>query len=412
MASRLSLEGPISDSSRGSFLISGRRTYIDPILNLAAKSPNSDNNFAYYFYDLNVKANYQFSPEDKVYLSGYFGRDNISFKDTPLTDEPKVRLDLLWGNAAYNLRYHRIWSSRLFTNAALIYSDYRSKFLFDWKQNVNKKPSVSDWIASLDADYYMSESSVLQFGASYLHHAFSAFSGIQDIKNTVPVFLASSEIQGYLSLDVTLNETFRTTAGVQSAYFESGNYFVFDPRFNVRVQLSDKNSINASYTRMHQFVHLLSSASLSNPGDILYPSTEFLKPEFSDQLSVGLETLFDGGALGEGRYELDADVYYKNMKNLPLFKQSFSSADPANLAQDVTLGVGWAYGFELSFQYSNAGTSSFVNYTISKAWRKYADKNAGEPFPAKFDRTHQINVFIDHRLSERWAAAWASVAPV
>lgn len=397
VTSRLTVEGPIGSSKKGSYLISGRRTYIDPALSIGSQQSGSGEKTIFYFYDLNLKTNYDLSPNDRLFLSGYFGRDNmdLSQEDSDGGDGKDV-FRLRWGNAAYNLRYHRIWSPSFFTNASVIYSDYRSDYSLSGDENIQKTPSIADVQTKIDAEWHPHIHHVVRFGGSFVKHWFKAFSGIQETEDDKVVELESTEGRWYASHDWNINDKLRSNLGLHAAYFHMGDYWQIDPRVSLRYRVHEDLALKAAYTRMHQFIHVLSSLNLSNAGDIYYPSTDYLKPERSNQWTLGMTHILSR------HWEWDVELYYKTMERLPLFRQNFSSADPSQLKDEVVLGRGWAYGLETGFQKNIGRATGWINYTFSKAYRKYAEKNHGKSFTPKFDRTHQLNAVLDYRWKEKW----------
>ncbi len=402
MTSRLALEGPIGKDKKGSYLFAGRRTYLDPVFALANSSKSTTQSggkekISLYFYDLNAKANYEITDKDHLFISAYLGRDNLQ------DQLDKGRIGMKWGNQAYNLRYNRVWSPTVFTNFSLIYSDYASEVLLKSTEensdfrNVNKKPAIQDAILRGEINYNLTQDQSIKTGFNFTKHWFKAFSGIQETENQKAVSLESYETQTFLSHDWSISDRLRSQAGVQAAYFHMGDYWALEPRVNLRYLMNENTSLKASYTRMHQFIHVLSSLNLVNPGDIYYPSTDFLKPERSSQYALGMVKL-----IPKYQWELTIDTYYKDMDHLPLFKQSFSSADPQSIAQDVVLGKGWAYGLEVGIQKSVGRSTGWANYTLSKPYRKYAEKNGGKVFTPKFDRSHQFNLVWDYQINKRW----------
>ncbi|HLP18371.1 MAG TPA: TonB-dependent receptor, partial [Bacteroidota bacterium] len=253
IASRLSVEGPLSEDKSGSFLLSARRSYFDTFLwalnGFNGGSPD------FYIYDLTAKANYSVSPDDRLMVSGYFGKDNLKHSSGP-NDMDIFSIDLSWGNQAYAFRWNHLWSPSIFSNLALIYSDYAS----DQKSNVfntvsGKEPSVRDVTMKVDGEYYCTERHTFRFGGEYIFHRFRATAGLFQ-GNDDAVTLNASEVQSYVSHEWSVADRLHVTEGIRCDYFSTARRAEIDPRMNVRLLISDDLSVKASYTRMHQFVHL------------------------------------------------------------------------------------------------------------------------------------------------------------
>ncbi len=392
LTSRLTVEGPLGSAKRGSYLVSGRRTYLDPFTRLGSQQGSAGEKTLFYFYDLNLKINYDLGSNDRLFVSGYFGRDDMDFSQDD--GDSKDRFRLRWGNSAYHVRYRRAWSPTFFTNSSVIYSDYRSTFL--QSEDVLKKPSIADAQIKSDAEWHPSARHTLRLGAFFVKHWFKATSGLAETEDAATVALESYESRVYASHDWFITDRIRANAGLHGAYFHMGNYREWDPRVALRYQVNENFAIKAAYARMHQFIHVLSSLNLNNAGDIYYPSTEYLKPQTSRQWTIGMTKLFTH------HWEWDLEIYHKEMRHQPLFRQDFSSAEPSRLREDVVLGKGWAYGVETGLQKVVGRITGWANYTFSKSYRKYTDKNGGRAFPPRFDRTHQLKVVMDYHWRERW----------
>lgn len=394
VSSRLTLEGPLGSSRRGSFMISGRRTYIDPILSLGNQKSQSGEETKFYFYDLNLKTNYDLSTDDQIFLAGYFGRDHMDV--TQENAGTSDRLRLRWGNAAYTVRHQRVWTPDLFTYTSLVYSQYQSDFLRSGTSSLRKEPAIQDAQVKSDGEWHVSQEQTATFGASFTKHWFQVFSGIARNSDEPQTNLESYEIALYAAHDWKLNEKWRTHAGARAAYFHMGDFWQFDPRLAVRFQINETTSVKAAYTRMHQFVHFLSALNFTNAGDIVYPSTPYLRPEVSHQWTTGITWMTARG------WECNTELYYKTLRQLPSFKQNFSSADPTQLRENVFFGKGWAYGFEIGMSRAVGQVTGWWNYSYAKSYRQFAERNQGRKFSPKFDRTHQINAVAEYTWNQKW----------
>lgn len=355
----------------------------------------------FYIYDIITKANYSVSENDRVFLSGYFGRDNLNNDDSYIGPDI-FSIGLVWGNQAYNARWNHLWSSQLFTNVALIYSDYSSKQKTILSSTFSRKePSVKDLTVKADGEYYFAENQSLLLGSAVSMRRFNATAGILESSDEA-IVLNANEVQSYVSHDWKISEQLRVTNGIRVDYFSSAKKIEIDPRVNVRYLVTDDLSLKASYTRMHQFVHLLSTAVFALPGDVYYPATEFLKPQTSQQVSAGIFSPLT--FLGLSELESSLEVYYKDMNNLPMFRQKFSSPSDERIRQDVVIGKGWAYGVDVQLSKFTGTITGWLSYSYLSAWRQFAEKNSGRAFRPRFERTHQLNIVLNYPLSDKWTA--------
>ena len=397
IASRLSVEGPISDEKKGSYLLSVRRSYFDTFLWAIGgfKSGGPD----FYIYDITAKTNYSVSENDRVFLSGYFGRDNLKNSSSNYGLDI-FSIDLAWGNQAYSARWNHLWSPNFFSNVAVIYSDYTSEQKTDVFNTVSaKEPSVKDIAFKADGEYYFTENQTLLFGSEYVYHRYRATAGLLQGGDEI-VALNANELQNYISHDWKISDELRITNGIRADYFSTAKKIEIDPRLNIRYMIADDLSLKASYTRMHQFIHLLSTAVFALPGDVYYPATEFLKPQTSQQTSLGIFSSLSFFNMPE--VESSVEVYYKDMNNLPMFRQKFSSPSDERIQQDVVIGKGWAYGIDIQLNKNYGAFTGWLSYSFLSAWRQFDEKNGGRAFRPKFERTHQLNIVLNYSLSEKW----------
>ncbi len=398
IASRLSVEGPLSDGKKGSYLLSVRRSYFDTFL--WAIGGFKSNGPDFYIYDLTAKVNYSVSGDDRIFLSGYFGRDNL--KNTTTENGLDIfSIDLAWGNQAYNLRWNHLWSPEVFTNVAIMYSDYTSEQKTDVFNTVSaKEPSVKDITVKADGEYFMTEDQTMLFGSEVVYHRYRVTAGLLQGPDDV-VALNAYELQNYVSHDWSISDRLRLYNGIRADYHSTSKSLEIDPRLNVRYLLADDLSIKASYTRMHQSVHLLSTAVFSLPGDVYYPATEYLKPQTSQQISAGIFSSIPVLHLAD--VESSVEVYYKEMNNLPMFRQKYSSPAPERIQQDVIIGRGWAYGIDAQLSKMSGAFTGWISYSYLSSWRHYDEKNGGNAFRPKFERTHQMNCVFNYTMSDTWS---------
>ena len=424
IASRLSLQGPIK-KDKASFMVSARRTYADALAKPFIKKTANAYGSGYYCYDLNAKVNYRFSEKDRIYLSGYFGRDVFTFRDARLS----FKADIPWGNSTATLRWNHVFNPKLFANTTLVYNDY--KFSFGAAQNnfeIKLSSGIRDGNAKIDFDYYPSANHKLKFGGLFTYHKFipNVASGRQDSI----VFKPSSEGEKYaqesalyIQDDWDVSDRLKINYGIRySSFSQLGPYTRYlkdtdqnildstvyknmesiqtysgiEPRMTVRYSANTTTSIKASVTRNLQFIHLVSNSGTTLPTDLWVPSTFRVKPQISWQYAAGLFKNFK-----DNQYETSVEVYYKNMQNQIEYKEGYtqSLSDPE---EEFVFGKGWSYGAEFFVNKVRGRLTGWVGYTLSWTWRKFPQLNAGEKFPAKYDRRNDLSVVATYDLNKKW----------
>ena len=423
IASRLTVEGPIV-KDKGSFIVSARRTYADVFLKL---SPDSTvNNNSLYFYDLNMKANYTFNQNNRVYLSGYFGKDVFGIGG---------QFSIDYGNSTGTVRWNHVFNSRLFSNTSIIYSNYN--YNIDLTSNGNDlllKSKIEDLSLKQDFQYYVSSSSKINFGFQITRHIISPavlnatpgsnFNSIDIQKNysfenaayLSHEYAASDKVRfnyglRFSSFIVTGPGTFNTydSAGdiTQTKTYESGqvvsSYFNLEPRFSVSIQMSENSSVKASYTRNVQNLHLLSNSATSNPTDLWIPSSPNVKPEIADQVSLGYYRNFR-----DNNYEFSTEVYYKTMQNQIDYKNGAELRANQNVESQLLFGQGRAYGLELFLKKKTGRFTGWISYTLSKTEIQINGINHDDWYPARQDQTNNIALVGVYQLSTKWtiSANW------
>jgi hypothetical protein len=370
-------------------MISARRTYIDPILALLDVAE-----YNYSFYDIYSKFCLHISPNDRISLSSYFGGDHFIDKATSVNAKNNI---IDWGNIVGHLRYNKIWNSSFFSDVSLIYSKYSSEF--NWN-SVYKNPYIHDFTFKTTSDYIFSDDFILKFGGDVRYYDFNVTSGLQEYENNQSYLINAFESNLFLSSKNRLNEHFETNIGLSASFFKENRTNKFfhniEPRIGLCYFLDDLTSLKGSYINMHQYLHTLSSTNFYAPNDVFYPSNEFLKPMKGNQISLGITRILKTNG---SEYECNLDIYYKDMKNLPQFKQSFTNADPYLLSSQLIFGNGWGYGAEFQIAKHEGRISGWLNYTWNKAFRHYKEKNKDKAFVPKFHREHQLNLVLNYNLS-------------
>ncbi len=423
IASRLLVEGPIK-KDKGSFAVSGRRTYIDALIKPFAKG-----NFAgsgYYFYDANLKANYKISEKDRVYLSGYFGRDKFTFKSS----SGAFNADIPWGNSTATLRWNHLFNSKLFLNATAVYNDY--KFAFAAGQNdfkIKLSSGVRDYNAKVDLDYYSSFHHKFKGGVAYTFHKFipnqlSGQSGDIQLNPDNALIKYAHEGAAYLMDEFDPFSWLKITAGLRYSWFgQAGPYTQYkydingkksdstkyssgdivktygglEPRLNMRFGISESSSIKASVSKSYQYIHLVSNNGSTLPTDLWVPSTLLVQPQMSWQYSLGYFRNFL-----DNKLETSVEVYYKDMKNQVEYRQGYIPSTLRDPELDFVFGKGEAYGAEFFINKTKGKFTGWIGYTLSWTYRTFKDLNNGERYPAKYDRRHDLSIVGSYEVNKKW----------
>jgi hypothetical protein len=420
IASRLTLEGPLDKAKKASFLISGRRTYLDLLAKpLIAAASDGTGSGGYYFYDLNAKINYDFGQKNKLYLSGYFGQDRFYVKSKEANSSSSAGLN--WGNATATLRWNHLFNEKLFANTSLIFSNYKFQIFSDDINTYNGKTSeyklsytsgIRDYMLKYDLDFYPNPAHSLRFGAMAIAHRFTPSAivvkdtDIEQYKNEIE---AINNIESGLYVEDTWrpNAKFKVNGGLRLSYFNSseGNYLRPEPRLSAAYMLKPDLSLKASYSTMNQYVHLLSNTGIGLPTDLWVPTTSKIPPQQSNQIALGLAKDFSNKGL-----TLTLEGYYKNMNNIINYKEGASfllleegpdAAGKTRWDDNVTVGRGWSYGAEVLLQKKIGRLSGWIGYTLSWTKWQFPDLNFGKEFFPRYDRRHDISVVGIYEISPR-----------
>ncbi|HLP54666.1 MAG TPA: TonB-dependent receptor [Fluviicola sp.] len=426
ISSRLTLEGPLK-KDRGSFIVSARRTYLDVLMKAFIKDSSPFAGTSYFFYDFNAKLNYKLGAKDKLYLSAYYGKDKFKFgnKDDDFT------VNMPWGNGIVSLRWNHLFSSKLFMNVSATMTDYL--FSFGSEQNdflFELKSGIRDVGGKVDFSFFPSTRHHMKWGADYVYHTFtpvsvSAKQGETVFDTGLAQKLYSHESAIYALDEFDVNENIKVNVGLRYSMYQftgpftrfikeigsasdstvvySKNeliqfYHALEPRVTGRILLKDKSSIKFGYMYNNQYVHLTSLSAVSLPTDIWYPSTDIAKPQQGWQGSVGYFRDFN-----ENRWETSVEVYYKHMNNLIEYKQGALPGDNVSDNTDnlLTFGKGWSYGAEFFIKRVVGKLTGWIGYTWAKTERYFPDLQA-DPFPAKYDRRHDMTVVATYELNPHW----------
>ena len=414
ISSRVSIEGPIQND-KSSFILSGRRTYADMFLKATEKFKDN----ILYFYDLNMKANYTINAKNKIYLSGYFGKDELGLGDAFGID---------WGNKTGTIRWNKIMSNKLFLNTSLIYSDYNYNVkLKNGETNFNINSNIKDVNLKQDYTFYADPKNNLRFGFNTILHTItpSTFSGT--VTNSLSkqgrnglenaIYLSNNyKPNNDLSLDVGLRVSAYTLMGGDDYnIYSNGNvqstiklakssfgktYINPEPRFTLNYRITDQNSFKAGYARNVQHLHILSNSTASSPSDQWIGNSYNIKPEISDQYSIGYVN-----TLNQNMFEMSTDLYYKNLQNQLDYVDGAEVNTLADVESALLYGVGRAYGFEWLLKKKEGLFTGWVSYTLSKTERKINGINQNNWYNAKQDRTHDIAVVGIYTINSKWSVS-------
>lgn len=423
IASRLNIEGPVV-KDKGSFLVSARRTYAD-VFTAFSKDTNIQK-AKLYFYDFNAKANYKFNDKNRIYLSGYFGKDVLGFGN---------QFGINWGNATGTLRWNHIYNQKLFSNTSLIFSNFNYNInvnLGSAEFNINSR--IQDWNLKQDFQYFASKRSDFKFGINSIYH--NIIPGALSIRSDDDNFdieiskKYALENAAYASHKYRFNGAFNIEYGLRLSswsnlgpgtfysYDAEGNqsdstkrkkgefgktYFNLEPRLVANYTIDGENSVKASYTRNTQNLHLLSNSNTGSPTDLWIGSSNNVKPEISDQVALGYFRNFD-----KNNYEFSAEVYYKHMQNQIDYKPGAELLLNENVESQLLYGFGRAYGIELFAKKKYGRLNGWVGYTLSKTERKINGINSNEFYNAKQDRTHEVSIVGIYELTKKltFSSTW------
>ncbi|PWJ56997.1 outer membrane receptor protein involved in Fe transport [Dyadobacter jejuensis] len=424
--SRLTYEQPFA-KGKGSFIVAGRRSYIDILSKPFLKKDLRDSKFN--FYDLTAKVNYQLGNKDTFFASGYFGKDVFGGGD----------FGFGWGNATATGRWNHIFSNKLFMNLTGYYSNYdyslgqntndpNAKDKFDWKSKI-----ISTSIKP-DFTYYLTPNNQLTFGGQYIRYdsrpgkATAISEGETTDISLEPryadesaLYIGNEQKLGRVSLQYGLRYSFYRSLGPSTEYdyleVEKGQrklpifpgtsygdgdviktYGNWEPRFSVNVGITTNTSIKASYNRTSQYLHLLSNTAASSPLDVWTMSSAVIKPELADQIALGWFQNFR-----DNTFEASVEVYYKKLYNQIDYVPGSDLLLNQFVPGDLLFGDGRAYGAEFYLKKNKGKLTGWVSYTLSRTERKVETISNDNWFPARFDKPHNFTAVAIYDLTDRLA---------
>ncbi|MCH4552137.1 TonB-dependent receptor [Aestuariibaculum lutulentum] len=436
ISSRLAAEGPVF-GDKGSFLIAGRTSYAH--LLMKAIEDLKDDKIS--FYDLNLKTNYQINDNNRIYLSGYFGRDVFNLSTV---------IENNYGNATGNLRWNHIFNDKLFSNLSFIYSKYDYQIILDFIE--------LDWIADIknynlkyDLKYYLNDKINLDFGVSGISYNLNPGEVMPSSESSSINYLklddkrafegglyvsAEHEITKNLSAQYGLRFSTFSRLGGQSmtnyvndqpvvynpeldiyergeasgeTYFKNGesikDFSNFEPRLGLSYQLNNNTALKASYTKSTQYLHLLSNTSSVTPLDVWTPSGQYIKPQISNQYAMGYFRKFKNNT-----YALELETYYKTIDNRIDYIDGSDLIGNNNIETEILNGEARAYGLELLLRKNKGNFTGWFAYTLSKSEQRTLGGKAGGPginngdwYNTPYDRTHDISVTGSYKLNNKWS---------
>jgi hypothetical protein len=417
ISSRVSIQGPVV-KEKASFIISARRTYIDVLAKPFIKKESNFFGSGYYFYDLNAKFNYKFTEKDRLYVSGYFGRDVFTFKNAERSFSARIP----WGNSTGTIRWNHVFNSKLFANTSVVWNDYQ--FAFEGAQSnfeVKFNSAVRDVTAKIDFDYYPFTGHQLKFGVIATRHKFnpqttSGRSGDQVFTPETVNNKFANEAGIYLLDDWEVNSKLKINYGLRYTFFQqvgpytriNGDTVVYgkgdpvktygglEPRVTMRYSIDEETSLKAAITRNLQFIHLVSNAGTTLPTDIWVPSTYRVQPQIGWQYAAGIFKNFK-----DNLWETSVEVYYKTMANQIEYAEGYTPGigDPE---KSFVFGKGWSYGAEFYVNKARGNFTGWIGYTLSWTWRKFPQLNEGEKYPGRFDRRHDLSIVANYQKTKKW----------
>jgi len=422
--SRLTLEGPIV-KDKSSYIISGRRTYADLFTRLFG--PDEVQSSSLYFYDFNLKTNYRISQKDRLYISGYFGRDVLGFSGI---------FRNTWGNETATARWNHVFNDKLFINSSLIFSNFNYHVKIEPEENsddgtVETENNINALTFKSDFQYFLNTRNNFSFGGQYVFYKFlpGKFSATGNGAFFLEVGRRTARMAAlYASHEYSATEWLKLNYGLRYSQFmvdrlgdvydfddedgipimefrsaEAANYGGLEPRLTANFELNKSTSFKLGYARTYQYIHVLSNSAPGTPLNVWQPSSSRVSPQRADQVSLGFFN-----KLGHGSYDLSVELFHKEMKNQVDFKNGADIILSTLFESDLAFGKGKAYGLEIMLRKRTGKLTGWIGYSLARAERIFHEINNGLSFPPKFDRTHDFSFVMMYKINPRWsfAANW------
>lgn len=406
LSSRLMVEGPII-KDKLSFMIAGRRTYIDQLFKYTGSF------LPYYFYDLNLKVNYKISEKDHLYLSSYIGSDVLSLNTTDVDPEGQSDFGFTLGNRTSTLRWNHIINNKHFVNYSLIYTAFKYDINGTFPNtSLFVSSAINDVSGKADFEYYFNKNHKLKYGVNVINHAFNptvvnAQGEITDVlKSKSSNLLRANEYAFYLGHEVHIDSTnwfLNYGARFSGVFISGGDYQAVEPRVSIKYNINKNHNLKFAYTNMRQYMHLVSSSTLALPTDLWYLATEDIKPQIADQTGVSYSYFNQ-----KLRTVFTTEVYYKYMQNLTEYKEGANLILNSDFEEELLQGNGESYGIELLAKKDEGKFTGWLSYTLSYSKRQFDELNEGDWFYARYDRRHSFSAVTSYRFNKKWnfSAVW------
>lgn len=390
---------------KATFFVAARRSTIDLLLKPMSVSDYYSN---YYFYDVNAKLNFRMSPKDRIYLSFYQGRDNSSYTIDTISRND-IHYQVNYGNRALTLRWNHLFSQKLFSNTSVTYNNYFHEVKAKQEQYYAELYSgIRDIEIKTDFNYYPNANHKITAGVNYLFQTLFPASvtdksilleSSSTIDHSEIPQKSSHRLAAYLSDEITLGSRIRAYLGARVPFFYNNNaqYLQFEPRMSLMYLLNPTASVKVSYTRMHQYLHLVQSFNASFPAQIWIGTNKTVKPQHGQEASIGLFKNFR-----ENMFQSSLEVYYKKMGNQLLFRGGLSPDISSEMENTLIFGEGQSYGTELFFGKNTGRLTGWLAYTLSYSNQKFDSLNLGRQFPFANDRRHSLYLSVSYAVSQHW----------
>lgn len=403
ITSQLTLEGPIK-KEEASFIVSGRRTYIDLLVTpFLPKGNKSD----YHFFDLNAKVNWKLSTKNRLFLSFFKGEDDALYQETR-----GISYNILFGNSTATLRWNHIFGQKLFLNTSFIYNEYDQDIRAIQDNYFSQVISgINDLTGKFDFEYFPSINHSIKFGGIYTNHRFIAGGKSQPQNpDTQPINIWDipaehyNEYAFYVNDEFNISKNLSANIGLRVPGFINSDvsYVKVEPRATLKLSLSPVSALKTAYTVMNQFLHLVPSSTASVPTDVWLPSTQRTKPQLSEQFALGYFHNFQ-----EKQFEASLELYYKIMDNQVLFEEGSQLVESLEIDTSLVYGKGWSYGAEFFLKKNTGRLTGWVSYTLSKTEQEFEDLNYGKKFPFQYDRRHVLSISGTYEINNKWTLSAA-----
>ncbi|MDR1221788.1 MAG: TonB-dependent receptor [Tannerella sp.] len=428
LSAKINLEGPLI-KDRTSFTFSARRSFADLFMGKIQEWTGSDDEnpskAGFFFYDLNAKLHHKLTDRTSVYLMAYNGNDRLenTASEKPETKNiihSQTRQNWKWGNTIVAAKLNHAIKSDLFVNAILSCNQYNYNTSIDksyvytdesWAERkafngLDYDSGIRDYSAGIDMEYFPANSHLIRTGGLFVRHDFrpeiinkkTNEDGGEDIDNNTPRNTIAEEFAFYAEDDWDITKSLKVNYGIRFSSFHVNKhtYRSVDPRLSLRYLLSPRWSVKAGYSRMQQYIHLLSSNSLILQTDLWVSATDRVKPMDSRQYSIGMVWAVSPS------FEFSVESYYKHMGNVIEYRDGASFAGlSTGWESKVEAGRGRAYGVEFFLEKKAGSLTGTLSYALAKTERRFNEINYGEWFPAKFDHRHNINLNLAYKLNRK-----------